>query len=148
MSLKGRKGRKRRRIRNAALAWLTVLLAMGCLMAVGMRLFLSMGYHHLRDGAAFSAPQFPDAATSAGQPESGSDRGSGSRKTAGTDSADSMQGGEQQEGSAQDHTALVLKDGWVRRGDRVYEYIDDILTFLVLGIDIDGPVEKNKDLVS
>lgn len=152
---KGRKGRKRRRIRNVALAWLTVLLAMGGLMAVGVRLFLSMGYRHLRDSAAFSAPQFPDAAASAGQPGSGSGRGSGSGETAGTDSsgknpegANSRQDGNPQEGSAQDNAAPALKDGWVRRGDKVYEYIDDILTFLVLGIDIDGPVEKNKDLVS
>lgn len=130
----GRRSRKRRRIRNVALAWLTVLLAMGGLMAVGVRLFLSMGYRHLRDSAAFSAPQFPDAADSAGRP--------------GSDSVNSKQGGNLQEGFAQDNAALVMKDGWVRRGDKVYEYIDDILTFLVLGIDIDGPVEKNKDLVS
>lgn len=148
MNPKGRKGRKRRRIRNVALAWLTVLLAMGGLMAVGVRLFLSMGYRHLRDSAAFSAPQFPDAAASVGQPGSDSGKGSGSGEPAGTDPADSKQGGEQQEGSAQDNTAPALKEGWVRRGDKVYEYIDDILTFLVLGIDIDGPVEQNKDLVS
>ncbi len=41
-----------------------------------------------------------------------------------------------------------LKAGQVQRGDKVYEYIDGILTFLVLGIDIDGPVSKSKDLVS
>ena len=149
-----RRNRKRRRIRNVALAWLTVLMAVAGLMTVGVKLFLFMGYRHLYDSAVFAMPQLPDTAegpVSAKEPESGSGRGDG----AGTDSsgknpggADFQQGGKPQEGSAQDNTAPALKEGWVRRGDKVYEYIDDILTFLILGIDIDGPVEKNKDLVS
>lgn len=49
---------------------------------------------------------------------------------------------------SENSSLLKLKEGQIRRGDRVYEYIDGILTFLVLGIDIDGPVERNKDLVS
>lgn len=145
MNLKGRKGRKRRRIRNVALAWLTVLLAMGGLLAVSVKLFLSMGYRHLRDSAAFSAPQFPDAAAG----------NCGWEETAGADSpginsegTDPRQSGKPQGDSAQDNAAPALKEGWVRRGDKVYEYIDGILTFLVLGIDIDGPVGKNEDLVS
>lgn len=148
MNLKGRKGRKRRRIRNVALAWLTVLLAMGGLMAVGVRLFLSMGYRHLRDSAAFSAPQFPGAAASAERP--GSDSGSGPGGTEGTGSSgeDPGEADSRQDGKQQDNAGPALKEGWVQRGDKVYEYIDDILTFLVLGIDIDGPVERNRDLVS
>lgn len=117
-----RRNRRRRRIRNVVLAWLTVLMAAAGVMAVGVKLFLFMGYRHLHDSAAFVMPQLPDAAGG-----SVSDYGSG----AGTDIS-----------------APVLNEGWVRRGDKVYEYIDDILTFLVLGIDIDGPVEENKDLVS
>lgn len=148
----GRRSRKRRRIRNVVLAWMTVLLAVAGLLAVGVKLFLFMGYRHLYDSAAYAMPQLPGAAGGPVSAEGpGADHGSGT----GTDisgknpgGADSGQGGNLQEGSSGDNTAPVLKEGWVRRGDKVYEYIDGILTFLVLGIDIDGPVEENKDLVS
>lgn len=133
-NIRGRTGRKKRRIRNVLLAWLTVLITVAGMMAVGVKLFLSMGYRHLRDSAGSAAPQLPGTTENgvpAGQQEPGE----------GVDS----------EGLTEDsgeNAVSALKEGWVCRGDKVYEYIDGILTFLVLGIDIDGPVEKNKDLVS
>lgn len=42
----------------------------------------------------------------------------------------------------------VWQEGWVRYDGRVYEYNDDILTFLVLGIDIMEKVSPNADKVS
>lgn len=44
--------------------------------------------------------------------------------------------------------ATVWKEGWVRHNGKVYEYNEDILTFLVLGIDKDTKVSSNKDKVS
>ena len=135
---KGRKARKRRRIRNVALAWLAVLTATGCLMAAGVRLFLFIGYRHLYDSATYTAPQLPGMA---GNEQSASGEGGGAGEAMNTAAAPVASGAATGEEPA-------LKEGWVRRGDKVYEYIDDILTFLVLGIDIDGPVEESKDLVS
>lgn len=40
------------------------------------------------------------------------------------------------------------EEGWVRYDGKVYEYNDDIMTFLVMGIDKDGKVKKSKDDVS
>lgn len=168
--IKNRKNRKKRRVRNVVLAWVIVLSSVGCLMAVGVKLFLSMGYRHLHDSAAFAAPQLPggmmwdagdgDGSISANQHEADSGRNDGSgeisdqnaaqgnpgEQNSGLSGEDSTDG--DTSGKSSESTAPVLKDGWIRRGDKVYEYIDDILTFLVLGIDIDGPVERNRDLVS
>lgn len=167
---KNRKNRKKRRVRNVVLAWVIVLSSVGCLMAGGVKLFLSMGYRHLHDSAAFTAPQLPDGMLSDSEDAGGSVTADRNEADSGWNDGpeeisdqNAAQGnpGEQNdslsgEASADEDTteepsessAPVLKDGWIRRGDKVYEYIDDILTFLVLGIDIDGPVEKNRDLVS
>lgn len=171
-----RENRKKRRIRNVVLAWVIILSAVGGLMAAGTKLFLSMGYQHLHDSAAFSAPQLPngmmsdagdtDGLNSTDRNEAGFGRDDWSEKTPDKGTIQESPGGQQEtpagEASAAEDTsgaassggklpegsAPVLKDGWIRRGDKVYEYIDGILTFLVLGIDIDGPVERNRDLVS
>lgn len=171
-----RENRKKRRIRNVVLAWVIVLSAVGGLMAAGTKLFLSMGYRHLHDSAAFSAPQLPDGMmsdagdtgglNSADQNGASFGRDDWSEKTPDKGTTQESPGGQQETsaeeasagedmsdtalsgGKSTEGSALVLKDGWIRRGDKVYEYIDGILTFLVLGIDINGPVERNKDLVS
>lgn len=174
-NLKGRGCRKKRRFRNVVLAWLVVLTAVAGLMAAGVKLFLSMGYRHLHDSAAFLAPQLPDGIirdtkdtgsqnpADRNEPGPGGDGESWETSDGNAISADSGRqeapadedpsGGNFSDGDVSDRkspggSTPALKDGWVRRGDKVYEYIDGILTFLVLGIDIDGPVEKNRDLVS
>lgn len=62
-----------------------------------------------------------------------------------------------QEVSAQNKTDLeetreakqpVWEEGWVRYEDKIYEYNEDILTFLVLGIDKEGTVKESRDAVS
>jgi len=40
------------------------------------------------------------------------------------------------------------KQGWIRYNGEVYEYNDDIRTFLIMGIDSHGVVQENKDLMS
>lgn len=42
---------------------------------------------------------------------------------------------EQENTAGQESSSKVWKDGWVRYQDKVYEYNDQILTFLVMGID-------------
>lgn len=39
----------------------------------------------------------------------------------------------------------VWEEGWVRYNDKIYEYNEDILTFLVMGIDSMNPVKESKD---
>lgn len=39
---------------------------------------------------------------------------------------------------------VIWKEGWVRYEGKIYEYNDDILTILLLGIDKEGKVSKNK----
>lgn len=169
-----RQKRKKRRVRNVVLAWLLVITGAVGLLAGGVKLFLAMGYRHLQDNAAFSMPSLPGGITDDAEPansqalseeppsgsadeiEAGADRdpnGTLPEKTSSEDgqpenvAADGNQSGEEQpQGTVGKKT--TLKAGQVRRGDKVYEYIDGILTFLVLGIDIDGPVTRNKDLVS
>lgn len=167
---KDRRRRTKRRIRNVVLAWILVLAVVVGIGAAGVKLFLAMGYRHLQDSAAFSTPQLPDMtweSASAEEPEADSDGDDGAENIPDADSSDTAQGetvpgqsGEspkketpsKEESSSEEEKpkkpAPALKAGWVRRGDKVYEYIDGTLTFLVLGIDIDGPVEKNRDLVS
>lgn len=40
------------------------------------------------------------------------------------------------------------EEGWVRHDGKVYEYNEDILTFLIMGIDKEGQVKESKDAVS
>lgn len=40
------------------------------------------------------------------------------------------------------------EEGWVRHNGKVYEYNEDILTFLIMGIDKEGKVKESKDAVS
>lgn len=40
------------------------------------------------------------------------------------------------------------KEGWIRYGDKIYEYDDTILTFLIMGIDEFGKVQESTDGVS
>ena len=47
-----------------------------------------------------------------------------------------------------DLTQTYWEEGWVRYEDKVYQYNEDILTFMVLGIDKLGTVKKNPDEVS
>lgn len=42
----------------------------------------------------------------------------------------------------------VWEEGWIRYGDKIYEYDDSILTFLVMGVDEFGKVHESTDGVS
>lgn len=40
------------------------------------------------------------------------------------------------------------EEGWIRYDGKIYEYNDDIMTFLIMGIDKEGTVKESKDSVS
>lgn len=50
--------------------------------------------------------------------------------------------------SAEEDDGIVWQENWVRYEGKIYEYNQDILTFLVLGIDKMEPVAPNPDKVS
>lgn len=107
----GRKRRLRRHIHVFA-AWLAVLLIIVAALFTGLKLVAEMGKNRLRGNASSGGPVLPDMEETVQ---------SGSAKTSGGD-------------GISEETA-VWKEGWVRYSGRIYEYNDDILTFLVMGID-------------
>lgn len=54
----------------------------------------------------------------------------------------------EQDAGAEDNAAEEWQDGWVRYNGSVYAYNEDILTFLVMGIDNDYPVAPAADAIS
>ncbi|MDE5894088.1 MAG: LCP family protein, partial [Acetatifactor sp.] len=55
---------------------------------------------------------------------------------------------ENDEGAYVPQVDSTWKEGWVRYQDKIYEYNEDILTFLVMGIDKMEEVSESKDEVS
>lgn len=50
--------------------------------------------------------------------------------------------------STESKESVQWEEGWVRYDGKIYEYNEDILTFLVMGIDKEGKVKESKDAVS
>lgn len=153
-------GRKRRRIRTVVLAWCAVIGVVVLAAWGGFRIFTEMGYRSLRNSALSEAPQLgPEeegsAAAESGAADSGGLEASGEELSGteadGTEEARNgaavRPGPEESEEEAETLSTAWQSD-WVRYGGKVYDYNDDILTFLFLGIDKLGPVEKSRDLVS
>lgn len=55
------------------------------------------------------------------------------------------EGGNETSSGAADGANVAWKEGWVRQNGKIYEYNDDILTFLVMGIDKSEEVSESKD---
>lgn len=130
--------RKHRRIGNVLLAWMLVIFLMFLVIFVGIRVVIAVGKSNLFHNATSQMPQLSDASESAdGQAQNpdGSSSGGGNEIFKG--------------GSAESESnTTTWKEGWVRHDGKVYEYNEDILTFLFLGIDKMEKVAPNKDLVS
>lgn len=119
--------RKRRRIGNVFLAWLLVILVLVLVIFVGIRVVLAVGRNNLFNNATSHVPQLTDASES--QEDASGEIFKGASGEAGED-------------------AVVWKEGWVRYDGKVYEYNENILTFLFLGIDKMEKVSASKDNVS
>jgi len=120
----GRNPTEKNKCKKAAMAILavfgTVLLL---LLGLGLvwKLLAAFGERSLRDGAGARVPVI-----------AGDGDGEDDREPSG------------EEG----HGAHVWQEGWVRHNGKVYTYNEDILTFLVMGIDKMEPVSQNADKVS
>lgn len=150
----GRKGRKRRHIGNTILAWCLVIAAVAAVAFAGFQIFRAMGYRSLRNSALSEGPQLGLEEESR---EADAENAGTGPEVSDTEEANKTESEEEPEETAE--TALpepeeeeVLsvpwQSDWVRYGGKVYDYNDDILTFLFLGIDKLEPVERSKDLVS
>lgn len=139
---KGKKGRRIRHIRTTVLAWCLVLVIIIIVIFVGFRVFAAIGYRNLKNNATSQRPEisFDD--------ESGEETGFSSGAEDGRGEAAGKETGRNEAAGNQGTSSVEWKNDWVKYGDKIYDYNDDILTFLFLGIDKMGKVEKNKDLVS
>lgn len=119
--------RKRRHIGNVILAWLLVVMILCLLIFVGVKVVLAVGRNSLFNNATSQMPQLSDASES--QEDAPDEIFKGASAEAGGDE-------------------VVWKEGWVRYDGKVYEYNENILTFLFLGIDKMEKVSASKDNVS
>lgn len=156
------KERKGRRLRNALLAWLTVIMLVLALVFAAFWIFAAIGYRNLKNSAVSTgpnlglgeglpvwtgdseAPSQPEASGPSGQKTPSHSEASGHT---GQESP-SREDGEPKESKEEQILAVPWQSDWVGYNGKVYDYNDDILTFLILGIDKMEPVQRNPDLVS
>ena len=110
---------KKRRILRRFLCILEIIAVFLVLVYIGARIMVHMGRNHLYSGANSSVPNLTIEETS--------------------------------EDVAQESTeeeSYIWQEGWVRYNGDIYAYNEDILTFLVMGIDKSGEVSESKNLTS
>lgn len=111
-----RKMRKRRRIRKTIGAWLIAIMAVLVLMAAAMGVLRIIGRERLLASAENTAPDMTTDET--------------------IDSIDDIMNRQTGEG--------LWQEGWLQFEGRIYEYNDDIMTFLIMGIDKNGEVKDSQ----
>lgn len=110
--------RKRRRIRQRVGAWLIVgTAAVIIITAAAVGIMRIIGRERLLASAGSAAPDMTTDET--------------------IDSIDDIMNRQTKEG--------LWQEGWLQYEGRIYEYNDDIMTFLIMGIDKNGEVENSQD---
>lgn len=112
-----RRKRKRRRIRQTVGAWFTVAAVVFALMAAIVGIMRFIGKERLLASAGNTAPTMTTDET--------------------IDSIDDIMNRQTKEG--------LWQEGWLQYEGRIYEYNNDIMTFLIMGIDKNGEVENSRD---
>ncbi len=112
-----RRKRKRRRIRQTVGAWFTVAAVVFALMAAVVGILRLIGKERLLASAGNTAPTMTTDET--------------------IDSIDDIMNRQTKEG--------LWQEGWLQYEGRIYEYNNDIMTFLIMGIDKKGEVENSRD---
>lgn len=111
-----RKIRKRRRIRQTAGAWLTIAAGFFVLITAAVCILRVIGRERLLASAGNTPPAMMTDET--------------------IDSIDDIMNRQTKEG--------VWQEGWLQYEGKIYEYNDDIMTFLIMGIDKSGAVENSQ----
>lgn len=123
-----RSRRRRRRVLQRILAWLLVIVLLMAIVVLAVSLYISHGGRRLRERTAGARPNLENLES--GKSQSGEPVGS------------------DQDRPCESEPETVWKEGWVRYQDKIYEYNEDILTFLVMGIDKMEEVTESKDEIS
>lgn len=115
-----RSRRKRRNVLQRILAWLLVIVLVIALAVLAISLYISQGGRRLRERTVGVRPNLE------------------LRETEESDQGDTYV----------PETEAIWKEEWVRYQDKIYEYNENILTFLVMGIDKMEEVSESRDDVS
>ncbi len=115
--------RKRRKIISTIIAWLFAILLILVILIGVIAVVRAIGGNRLRNKAGDNKPNLVMEDT----PES----------TESVSALEQAQGTENQE-------EVVWQEGWVRHNGKIYEYNEDIMTFLVMGIDKYSEVTESK----
>ncbi|MGN0132756.1 MAG: LCP family protein [Lachnospiraceae bacterium] len=115
-----RKKRRRRRILHVTASWIFLIFLILLLLFGVVAVVRAMGEKSLRDKAEGRTPTITG------------------------DTIESIS----QIGQGEETAGMQWEEDWIRYQGDIYEYNDDILTFLVMGIDQDNETTDNKDLVS
>lgn len=101
------------------LAWLLVIITILVLFIAIVAIVRAIGGQRLRDASLTNRPNLEALEA---------------EKETGTTETEAKEGTEE---------TVVWQEGWVRHDGKVYEYNEDILTFLVMGIDAKGTVKES-----
>lgn len=114
--------RRRRRILQRMMAWLLVIVLLAAIVVLAVSLYISWGGRRLRERTAGARPNLE------------------------LEQEESDESGQEQ--SSEPGQETVWKEGWIRYQGKIYEYNENILSFLVMGIDKMEEVTESKDEVS
>lgn len=152
-----RKSRKRRRVRSVILAWGLVVAVVVAIAFAGVKIFTAAGYRNLKNSATSTGPSLglEDDEMAWGESDFQEPRNTPEPvKTAEPESDSPGESQSEPESSAPEETpepeeiSVPWESDWVRYNGKIYDYNEDILTFLFLGIDKEEVVTRNPDLVS
>ncbi len=121
--LQERRRRKRRKIIRMLLAWLLALFIILVVIGLVVVLVVAAGGRNLRNKTQSAKPNLQ-------------------MEEELQEPSDTAEG----ETGQTSEPAVVWQEGWVRHNGKIYEYNDDIMTFLVLGIDKQGTVKESTSL--
>lgn len=139
-----KKRRKRRRWLNILLAWLLVMVILAAVVVIVVIALMNAGEKSLRENVEGIRPNLnieeDDQSQVVLQPEESED--TEVEPEANVDTEDAQQAEAEEEQSDE----VVWQDGWVRYNGGIYQYNEDIMNFLVLGIDKYGEMVPNSTL--
>lgn len=118
-----RSRRRRRRVLQRILAWLLVAVLILALIVAAVSLYISGGGRKLRERTAGATPNLASETVATGQAENDAE-------------------------GYEPLVETVWQEGWIRYQGKIYEYNQEIITFLVMGIDKMEEVSESQDAVS
>lgn len=116
--LKEKQRRRRRKIFSTFLAWVLALFIIAVVVVIAVILIMSSGGRSLRKNAVSNRPNLM------------------MEENAGSEMGDVSSGDMTAGDTTESRTpAIEWQEGWVRHNGKIYQYNEDIMTFMILGID-------------